>query len=266
MNDNKKLPETRLDLKEVTPKHPWTTGQCGILGDSCYTFASPKEPENYFVQNTRASGSYETVDFSKDKSEVITNFNPGEKRGYCGGGNSCQVDGHDDLNVESTSRTNVAGGRGVSCQTSYHVSTEGAFIVHNRSLKQFTVANSDSISFNGSFGTHVNEHSGHWHESFEQDHVQAVKGNKITMISEGDYSIHNQSGSFDLQVTSGELHLMTSGGNLIANSNVKILLEVGSQAKVTLEPAKIKLQVGGGSYIEITAGEIKMVSPKINLN
>ena len=59
---------------------------------------------------------------------------------------------------------------------------------------------------------------------------------------------------------------MTSTDELIANSNVKILLQVGQNAKVTVEPAKIKLQVGGGSYIEITAGEIKMVSPKINLN
>ena len=266
MDDKTKLPPTRLDLKELTPKHPWTTGQCGILGDSCYTFASPKESENYFVQNTRASGSYETVDFSKDKAEIITCFNPGEKRGYCGGGNSNQVDGNDDLNIESTSRTNVAGDKGVSCKTTYHTSTEGSVIAHNRFKKEFVVAASDSVTFNGSFGDQVNEHSGNWHESFEKDHVQAVTGNKITMIKEGDYSIHNASGNFDLQVTAGQLHLMTSGGDLIANSNVKVIVEVGSQSKITVEPAKIKLQVGGGSYIEITAGEIKMVSPEINLN
>lgn len=266
MDDKTKLPQTRLDLKEVIPKHPWTTGQCGILGDSCYTFASPKEPDKYFVQNTRASGSYETVDYSKDKAEIITSFNPGEKRGYCAGGNSTQVDGNDDLNIESTSRTNVYGDRGVSCKTAYHTSTEGSVIAHNRFKKEFVVAASDSVSFNGSFGDQVNEHSGNWHESFERDHVQAVTGNKITMIKEGDYSIHTQSGNFDMQVTSGKLHLMTSGDDLIANSNVKVLLQVGAQSKVTVEPAKIKFEVGGGSYIEITAGSIKMISPRIDLN
>jgi hypothetical protein len=264
--DNKKLPDTKLCREEVTAKHPYTTGQCGMLGDSEYCFASPKEPENYFVQKTRASGSYETIDYDSSKAEIITKFNPGENRNYCAGGNSNQVDGNDDVNIESTSRTNVAGDRGVSCKTAYHVSTEGSVIAHNRSKKEFVVAASDSVSFNGSFGDQVNEHSGNWHESFEKDHVSAITGNKITMIKEGEYAIHTQKGNFDLQVTEGQLHLMTSGGDLIANSNVKVLLQVGSQSKVTIDPSSIKLQVGGGSYIEITAGEIKMVSPKINLN
>ncbi len=267
MDDKTKLPPTRLDLKEFTPKHPWTTGQCGVLGDSCYTFASPKEPENYFVQNTRASGSYETVDFSKDKAEIITCFNPGEKRGYCGGGNSNQVDGNDDLNIESTSRTNVMGGRGVSYQTGYETATNSKYTAIAGSHYNFTLGpRSESKNFCGTDGDCVQEHSGNWHEAFEKDQVQAVKGNKITMIEEGDYAIHTQKGDFDLQVSEGKLHLMTSADDLIANSNVKILLQVGQNAKVTVEPAKVKLQVGDGSYIEITAGEIKMVSPEINLN
>ena len=246
MDDNKKLPPTRLDLKEVTPKHPWTTGQCGILGDSCYTFASPKEPENYFVQNTRASGSYETVDFSKDKSEVITSFNPGEKRGYCGGGNSNQVDGNDDLNIESTSRTNVAGDKGVSCKTSYHTSTEGSVIAHNRFKKEFVVAAPDSISFNGSFGDQVNEHSGNWHEAFEKDHVQAVKNNKITMVEGGDYAVHVQSGNYDNHIA--EKGRLYTGNDLLFESATKITLKVG------------------GSTIEITPSKITLIASRINLN
>jgi hypothetical protein len=59
---------------------------------------------------------------------------------------------------------------------------------------------------------------------------------------------------------------MTSAAPLIANSNVKILLQVGAESKITMESSKIKLEVGGGSYIEITSGGIKMVSPRIDLN
>jgi hypothetical protein len=244
--DNKKLPETRLDRKELKAKHPYTTGYSGFLGDSEYTYASPKEPDNYFVQKTRASGSYETIDYDSSKSEIITQFNPGENRGYCAGGNSKQVDGNDDLNIESTSRTNVYGDRGVSCKTSYQVSTEGSVISHNRFKKEFVVAASDSKSFTGSYGDQVNEHSGNWHEAFEKDHVEAVKGNKITMIENGEYAMHVQSGNFDTFV----------------NQQARLYAE----KDITIESAtKITLKVGG-STIEITSGGIKMIAPRIDLN
>ena len=265
-DDNKKIPPTKQDEGEVTAKAPWTTGWQDVLGNKEITYASAKDPTKYYTEKVRASGSYETVNYDDSKSEIITKFNPGERRDYCGGGNSTQVDGHDDHNVESTFRTNVAGDFGISSKTSYQTSTEGSIIAHNRFKKEFVVAASDSVSFNGSFGDQVNEHSGNWHESFEKDHVQAVTGNKITMIKEGDYAIHTQSGNYDLQVSEGQLHLMTSAGNLIANSNVKVLVQVGSQSKVTVEPAKIRLEVGSGSYIEITSAGIKMISPRIDLN
>lgn len=265
-DDNKKIPPTKQDDGEIKAKAPWTTGWQDILGNKEITYASAKDPTKYYTEKVRASGSYETVNYDDSKSEIITKFNPGERRDYCGGGNSTQVDGHDDHNVESTFRTNVAGDIGVSAKTTYHTSTEGAVIAHNKFKKEFVVAASDSVSFSGSFGDQVNEHSGNWHESFEKDHVQAVTGNKITMIKEGDYAIHTQGGNFDLQVTSGKLHLMSSADDLIANSNVKVLLQVGSQAKITIDPAKVRLEVGGGSYIEITSGSIKMVSPRIDLN
>lgn len=265
-DDNKKIPPTKQDLGEIKATSPWTTGWQDVLGNKEITYASAKEPTKYFTEKTRASGSYETVNYDESKSEIITRFNPGERRDYCGGGNSTQVDGHDDHNVESTFRTNVAGDFGISSKTSYQTSTEGSIIAHNRFKKEFVVAASDSVSFNGSFGDQVNEHSGNWHESFEKDHVQAVTGNKVTMIKEGDYAIHTQAGNFDLQVTDGKLHLMSSGDDLIANSNVKVLVQVGPQSKITVEQEKIKLEVGGGSYIEITAGGIKMISPRIDLN
>lgn len=266
VDTNKKLPKHAWDDDEIVPKKGFTTGEQDILGSKFFKYASPSEPEKFSYQKTWASGSYETLQYDNSKVEIRTSLNPGEIRNYTAGGSSSQTDGHHDTNVESTSRINVMGDIGISAKTTYQTSTEGAIIAHNRFKKEFVVAASDSVSFNGSFGDQVNEHSGNWHESFEKDHVQAVTGNKITMVNEGDYAVHVQKGGFDAQVSEGKLHLMTVGDDLIANSNVKILLQVGSQAKITIDPSTIKLQVGGGSYIEITAGGIKMVSPRIDLN
>lgn len=267
VDTNKKLPKHGWDEDEIVPEQGWVTGEQDILGSKNFKYANPDKPEDFSTQKVSATGSYETTQYDKSKKEIVTRLDVGEKRGYVAGGTSEQVDGHSDSNVESTYRQNVTGDRGVSYKTGYETATNSKYSAISGSYYTFTLgARSESKNFCGTDGDCVQEHSGNWHEAFEKDQVQAVKGNKITMIEEGDYAIHTQKGNFDLQVSEGKLHLMSSGDSLIANSNVKVLLEVGSQAKVTIDPLSIRLEVGGGSYIEITSGRIKMVSPRIDLN
>jgi hypothetical protein len=267
VDTNKKLPEHGWDNEEIVPKYGTTYGHQDNLGSHKFVYANPDEPDKYSYQKFEASGSYETLQKDKNKNEIRTNLNTGEMRGYTCGGSSSQTDGHKDTNVESTCRENSTGDKGVSSKGSYETATSSKYSSISGSYYTFTVGpRSESKTFNGTDGDVAEEFSGHRHCAYVKDNVQAVKGNKLTMIEEGDYAIHTNKGSFDLQVSSGQLHLMTAADDLIANSNVKILLQVGSQSKVTIEPSKVRLEVGGGSYIEITAGEIKMVSPEIHLN
>lgn len=271
VDTNKKLPEHGWDTEEIVPKYGTTYGQQDILGSHKFVYANPDEPENYSYQKFDASGSYETLQKDKDKNEIKTNLNTGEIRGYTAGSSSSQTDGHNDVNIESTSRRNVKGDDSSASKRSFKLYQEGEIKAVGSYSETFTVGKKNSPlaltkSFNGTDGDQVNEHSGNWHEAFEKDQVAAIKGNKITMVEGGDYAVHVQKGSFDMQVSEGKLHLMSSADDLIANSNVKVLLEVGSQAKITIDPSTIRLEVGGGSYIEITSGEIKMVSPRIDLN
>ena len=272
VDTNKKLPKHGWDDEEIVPKYGTTYGQRDLLGRQELYYSNPAEPENYSYQKFDPSGSYETLQKDKSKNEIRTTLHTGETRGYTAGSSSENTDNHKDIKVGATSRKDVtgddssaAGGKSLMISQKGKIESVGGF------SQVFTVGKKNSPlamtkTFNGTDGDQVCEHSGNWHEAFEQDHCAAVTGNKITMIEKGDYAVHIQKGGYDMQVSEGKLHLMSSGDDLIANSNVKVLLQVGTNAKVTVEPASIKLQVGDGSYIEITAGEIKMVSPIINLN
>lgn len=267
VDTNKKLPKHGWDDDEIVPEQGWVTGEQDILGSKNFKYANPDKPEDFSTQKVSATGSYETTQYDKNKKEIVTNLCVGEIRGYTAGGCSSQTDGHKDTSVDSTYREDVKGDKGVSSKTSYETATDSKYTSIAGSKYDFNVGiASESKTFSGTDGDVAEEFSGHRHSAYEKDNVQAVKGNKVTMIEEGDYAIHTNKGSFDLQVSSGQLHLMTSAAPLIANSNVKILLQVGAESKITMEFSKIKLEVGGGSYIEITSGGIKMVSPRIDLN
>lgn len=263
---NKKLPPDGSKNGEKTFPYARTHGHATATGDQEIVVADYSDPKNFIYIKVNSSGSFKTVEYDSKENEHATTLNTGRTSSYTTGSETAHIDGHKDSSVESTSRENVTGDKGVACKTNYHTSTEGSVIAHNRFKKEFVVAASESKSFAGSYGDQVNEHSGNWHEAFEKDHVQAVSQNKITMVEKGDYAVHVQKGSYDAQVSEGKLHLMTLADDLIANSNVKVLVQVGTQAKITVEPEKIKLQVGSGSYIEITSGGIKMISPRIDLN
>lgn len=236
VDTNKKLPEHGWDTEEIVPKYGTTYGSQDILGSHEYVYANPAEPEKYSVQKLTASGSYETLQYDKERNEIRTTLVTGESRGYNVGGQSSQVDGHKDVNVESTSRENVMGDKGVSYKTGYETATEGRISAVREYRKDFITSASESKSFTGSYGDQVNEHSGNWHESFEKDHVQAVTGNKITMIQDGDYAIHLQSGNYDAHIA--EKGRIYADNDILIESKTKITFKVGGST-IVMEPSKI---------------------------
>lgn len=268
VDTNKKLPKHAWDDDEIQTEQGWVTGEQDILGTKNFKYANPDKPDDYSIQEVLATGSYRTIQFDKNKKQIETCFNIGQCHGYTAGGKSTQVDGHINLNGESTIATNSKGDHGVTAKTQYTGITDQQVVVVERAEHKSVVATIGvgTKSFFTTSGDSVYEHKNDQHEGIEGNHVSAVTGNKITMIKEGDYAIHTAAGNYDLQVSKGKLHLMTSAGDLIANSNVKVLLQVGTQSKVTVEPARVRLEVGGGSYIEITAGKITLKSPRIDLN
>lgn len=261
-----KKPIDGLSEEKLKIRYPWIQGSQDALGGMSISSGDPNNPEDLFEAKVAATGSTTTREYDKENKEYNLSLNVGEIRSYTAGSTSVHNDGHSDVNSESTIRQTSKGDSSLNCKTRYTVITEGNVQAVREFCKEFCTSQSESKSFRGTFGDQVCEHSGHWHEAFEKDQVSAITKNKITMIREGDYAIHTQKGNFDLEVTSGKLHLMAKGNDLIANSNVKVLLEVGNQSKVTVQPASIKLQVGAASYIEITAGKITIKSPIIDLN
>lgn len=264
-DSNKKLPKNpaevtgAVDVRDVEVfLRPDGTGSQTY---SPFEFSEAKQ--NSFHESWTPLGSYTTRE-SHEKTEMNTSMSY-ETRAYNVGGHSFTGEASVENYVKDTNKMTVEG------DNSREVGKNDMSAVGGQKFSSVTegTANftgSQAPTYVMSEGDYSQEHSGNYYQAFEKDSVQSVKGTKMTMIQEGDYAIHTQGGNFDLQVSKGQLHLMTSAGDLIANSNVKVLVQVGPQSKITVEPAKIKLEVGGGSYIEITSGEIKMVSPIINLN
>jgi hypothetical protein len=264
--DSVKSPSDPWSTKKITPTYPNVFGERGPCGETTIKYSDRSDVGTYSKQDIEATGSFTHLSADSEEKENISSMSVGNVFDYVADGKTSQTDGHIDENGMSTWRSNCMGARGDSAKKSYKVFTEGGVEVYGAAKTVAVTGNSSTFSAIGTFGDQVCEHSGNCHEAYEKDKVEAVKGNKVTMIEEGDYAIHTNKGNFDLQVSEGKLHLMTSADDLIANSNVKVLLQVGSQSKVTVEPSKVRLEVGGGSYIEITSGSIKMVSPRIDLN
>lgn len=240
-----KKPIDGLSEEKIKLRYPWIQGSqdaCGKMNMSC---GDPNYPEEVFEAQVAATGSTSTREYDKEKQEFNISLNTGETRSYTAGSTSNHNDGHVDTNSESTIRQNSAGDFGVAYKTGYEVAVAGKNTAIREYNKTFTTSASESKSFNGTFGDQVNEHSGNWHEAFEKDRVSAISGNDITMVG-GDSALHVQSGNYDVHVAQkGKIY---TGSDLLIESATKIVFKVGA------------------STITMTPGNIKMVSPRIDLN
>lgn len=266
-DDNKKLTETpgkatgEKDIRYFTIHH-----SVDGTGSQHYAPFDLNESKQYsFDEWWTSTGGYKTREAHK-KGELSTSLQY-ETRKYNIGGSSITGESHGQSFFGDTFSQTVVGGAGMDVGGASFLGVVGTT---TQALGGGTVSRVPKLSTNpraeSTSGDKNIDVEGSSYSSIGQSSVRVVKKDDVTIINEGDYAIHTQKGNYDLQVSEGKLHLMTSADDLIANSNVKILLQVGSQSKITMEPSKIKLEVGGGSYIEITSGKIELVSPRIDLN
>jgi len=243
---NKKLPVDPWSEKEIEVKYPWVYGEADNLGGLNFKYRNIKEPDKNSSQSLNPSGSYETVQQDGERKEIKTSLNPGETRSYTGGGASTQTDGHADENNEATKRTTAAGDVGLQGARNLLQGFAENVIEGSKNKSSFTMGASESKVYESSKGDIIKEHSGNEHSSYEGDKVTSIKGNNINMIQEGDYSLHVQSGNYDVQVqTKGRIK---TDSDLLIESTTKITLKVGE------------------STIEITPSGIVIKSSRIDLN
>ena len=266
-DDNKKLPETpgsvtgKKDSRFFTIHH----GIDGTGSQHYAPFDLEESKNNSFDENWSSTGGYKTREAHK-KTELSTSCEY-EVRGYCIGGSSVTGETHGQSFFGDTFSASVVGGAGMDIGQNYALGVVGTTVQDYGAGKIERVPKlSKNPRVESTSGDRNVDIEGSKYSSVGQSSVRVVKKDDVHIINEGDHAMHVQKGNFDAQVSQGKLHMMTLADDLIANSHVKIILQVGSDSKITVDPSTIKLQVGDGSYIEITAGGIKMVSPRIDLN
>lgn len=235
-------------------------------GSIVYSPFEKDEIEQYsFEEHWSPMGSFKTR-ASHEKKELVTSFSY-ETRDYSKGGHSSTHETHVESYIKDTRKVTIEGDNSKEVGRHNYEVTAGQKIASSlNATVENSAAGNSGPTYRLSSGDLIEEHTGSHFEVLKGDLIQNVTKNRHTTVQEGDYGCHVQAGNYDVQVVSGKLHLMTLGDDLIANSNVKVVLQVGPLSKITMDPSSIKLQVGGGSYIEITAGGIKMISPRIDLN
>lgn len=178
------------------------------------------------------------------EKENRTNLRVGNEFSYYSDSTSNHTDGHQDNNSESTIRENSEGDRGISAKTTYVVSTEDLIKTVGGIETNFVMAASESWSAHGTDGDHVEEHSGNWHQAFEKDRVTAIKNNEITMVEDGDYALHVQSGNWDTHIA--QKARLYADNDILIESATKIVLKVGAST-ITITPSNIEILADGGS-------------------
>jgi hypothetical protein len=248
VDHNKKLPVDSWSSGEIELKYPWVYGESDNLGGSFFKYRNLKEPEKNSSMTMTPSGSYETIQQDSERKEIRTNLNPGDTRAYTGGGASIQTDGHTDDNSESTRRTVTAGDVGFQGGRNLYQGFAENVIEGSKNKATFTMGASESKVYESSKGDIVSEHTGNEHKSYEGDKVTSVKGNNINMIKEGDYSLHVQSGNYDVQVeTKGRIKTVS---DLLIQSDTKITMKVGS-SEIIIENGQITIKSGAVKFEKV---------------
>lgn len=291
VDDNKKCPKSGVDEGDIEPKYGYIHGEWRECGGSNWHYENAEEKDKTFSQKTYASGAYDTIEKNDKKKEIHTSLRSGEVRSYVAGGKSSHVDGHHDVNVESTYRVEAAGDIGQASGKNYYRGTKN---------KEIKVKGDTAEVVAGSSARHVKAVTGITSTTYEDDDYRHSKGSSVQMIEKdkativkGDYAVNSQKG-YDVKIekkgriNTGDTFLLKTGATATINSASKIVTksssdtEMNSQAKFTAtsqqdmtiksEGGKVTVQGQdititadskitikcGGSKIEISSSGIKI--------
>ena len=245
-DDNKKLSKTpgsetgEKDVRYFTIHH-----SVDGTGSQHYSPFDLDESKEYsFDEWWSSTGGYKTREAHK-KGELSTSLKY-ETRSYNIGGKSQTGETHGQSYFGDTYSISSVGDMGSDAGKNRYVGTKGFHSERSDSKISKRGPGSDSHEFSSASGDRNEDFGANLHRSIKNDSVKTVGKNDITIIKDGDSALHVQSGNYDTHIA--QKGRMYSGSDLLIESGSKITLKVG------------------GSTIEITAGGIKMVSPRIDLN
>lgn len=263
-DDNKKLPKDAVSEGDIEPKYGFITGEWRECGGSKWHYECVEEKDKTYSQTTHASGAYETTERHDKKKEIHSVHRPGEVRHYVGGGKSTHVDGHHDLNVESTHRMEVAGDIGQAGGKNYYRGTKA---------KEVKISGDTAKVKTGSTAVSSRGYSGTVRNSYEKDYFNHVEGDMVSMgeknmatVVKQDYAI-NAGQNMDTyikqkgKIETGSTMFIQTGSTATVNSASDVSVNAASEVVINAG-SKITLKVGS-SKIEISSGSITITSPSI---
>lgn len=254
---NEKLPPAPYDPSNkdgdtVKPEYPWVSGETTLDGGHFIRYANPDDFEGAFTEDFRPDTGYNISRNGPEKEGGVNISLNHHVRNYASRGTSSHGDGHNDFSTEASNRSNVRQDSGSSTAGDSYSGTGGVSIAAARggSVNDSTTGS----TFMSSDGDLINEYVGDINSNYEGDLTRSISGNEHTMISSsqtgkgsGEWGLHLQDGNGDIQVEKGKFRIKTVGDNLILDSTVKIIIQVGSSS-ITLEPGQITVKAAAVKF------------------
>jgi hypothetical protein len=252
---NKKLPGAPYDDQEedsVKPDYPWLSGEATINGGHKYRYENPDDFEGSFAEEFRPDTGFSITKNSSDDNGGVNYSLNHHVRNYASRGVSNHGDGHNDFSTEACNRENCKINKGTSVGGESYNGVGGLIIeAANKGIVRDCTT---GITCNVSDGDLINEYIGDINSNYEGDLTRTISGNEHTIISSskngkgvGEWGIHLQDGNGDIQADKGKFRIKTVGDNLILDSTVKIIIQVGSSS-ITLEPGQITVKAAAVKF------------------
>jgi hypothetical protein len=252
---NKKLPGAPYDDQEedsVKPDYPWLSGEATINGGHRYRYENPDDFEGSFTEEFRPDTGFNITKNSTDENGGVNYSLNHHVRNYASRGVSNHGDGHNDFATEASNRSNVRQDSGVSTAGDNFNGVGGLIIeAANKGIVRDAPKGPQVMMTDGD---QINEYIGDINSNFEGDLTRTISGNEHTIISSskngkgvGEWGLHLQDGNGDIQADKGKFRIKTVGDNLILDSTVKIIIQVGSSS-ITLEPGQITVKAAAVKF------------------
>jgi len=197
-------------------------------------------PGSEALFHIHTTGSYEGHGPDGAKVQVTV----GKTHEYHGDGKSSTVDGHHDVKVSGTTRSNHDGGMHSEVNGDHYKSGSG-HQVHSTNDTQVHHTNADKFEIIE--GNHVIYRSGDVHENITGDHMVNILGNKVDVLN-GEWGINSQDGNVDVQVDNGTLTANVSSDVMI-RSYSSITLQVGKNT-IVIDENGITITASAVSFVK----------------
>lgn len=207
--------------------------------------------ETAFTQKTDITSGYHIVENTADGKNSIQTFEHSNKFSYGSGGTSTHNDGNQASSTKGQTHNVTTGSRGVQTGKDTHEGNGGSKVGGTGGDGSFR-NHTGGTEFVTTSGDHVTQHDGNVHKNLKGDQVDAVAGNKYTIVNH-DYGVHVQSGNYDIKVDSGQFHA-NSGSDITITSSTKITFKVG-QSSIVMTPQGITIIANGPNGLMLESNQ-----------